>query len=276
MIAIDSSRLISTIHKQRASAPSLVPAGTGQAKFIGRRVGQPYDDIDPSAVYPGSINDAGRITFQNDSTVDTSMWGRFREGTMDYCVAPITLKGAGGGYYATGKNCCTADRGFYCIPDGTKVAGLVLAKDTEKYATALQSLELQDGPKFHGEGRGIATMVPIYLRIVPDLDAEVNAKQFDYTYVLPTKATYCVAPVGISKPGADINFWAVGNDCCEKEFECGPVGDADARSGVVDEDLLGEYRIAVAMAGKKYGLGAPARPLFIRWKSGVLVESAHG
>eukprot|EP00397_Hematodinium_sp_SG-2012_P048340 GEMP01055339.1.p1 GENE.GEMP01055339.1~~GEMP01055339.1.p1 ORF type:complete len:213 (+),score=29.88 GEMP01055339.1:305-943(+) len=164
MIAIDSSRLISTIHKQRASAPSLVPAGTGQAKFIGRRVGQPYDDIDPSAVYPGSINDAGRITFQNDSTVDTSMWGRFREGTMDYCVAPITLKGAGGGYYATGKNCCTADRGFYCIPDGTKVAGLVLAKDTEKYATALQSLELQDGPKFHGEGRGIATMVPIYPR----------------------------------------------------------------------------------------------------------------
>jgi len=240
--------------------------------FIRRRVGQSYDGIDPSTTYPGSINDAGRIHFVKDAKVDTSLWGRFRDGIVDYCVAPITLNGVGGGYYAVGKGCCTSDRGFYCIPEKTDVSGLVIATETEKYASARQSLELQEGTKFHGNGKGIETLVPLYVRIVPDLDAEVKAESIDFTYVVGLKTSYCVAPVGLDMdPKAEINFWAVGENCCEKEFACGAVTTPGAHSGTIDPDLLSEYRKAVAMADMKYQLKAPKRPVFVIWKDGILV-----
>lgn len=94
----------------------------------------------------------------------------------------------------------------------------------------------------------------------------------DHTMAFKNKDQFCVAPiVGESgfKAGAEIDFWAVGLNCCSgtaTDFHCGEYGNANARSGLrlMREDQRSFYRLAVQQAEAAYGVKAP-HPLFFFW-----------
>jgi hypothetical protein len=246
---------------------------------IARKVGQTYDGVTPDNTAPGSIRDAGVVIFSADSEVKTSWYAKILEGTTTYCIAPILRKGLGGGFFAVGKDCC--DSGFNCgdVADPNVKSSIVLAKETEKYASALQLLEVAHGKSYHGKDKGIKTPLPLYVLIKRRYAEEIAAPPPEYVYVYHSKNTYCVAPVWTedkSPKGKEINFWAVGQDCCSPEsFECGDVGVAEARSGELVTDITGEWRLAVTMATMKWGVTTPKQPIFVKWVKETLVPDIH-
>ncbi|CAK0871502.1 unnamed protein product, partial [Prorocentrum cordatum] len=81
---------------------------------------------------------------------------------------------------------------------------------------------------------------------------------------------YCVAPVLDDAPLAEVQFWAVGVDCCEQRgsFDCDDAWDSDARSGVVVSPLHGwhsQYALAVRQAEHAFELASAQEPVFVRW-----------
>uniref|UniRef100_A0A7S1WWH2 Uncharacterized protein n=1 Tax=Alexandrium catenella TaxID=2925 RepID=A0A7S1WWH2_ALECA len=109
------------------------------------------------------------------------------------------------------------------------------------------------------------------------------------TFVDPTRSIgykvverYCVAPIfnhamaTSSSPGKLplANFWAVGLDCCHGRgsFECGPIWDESAHSGLrvldagpLQGEELHNYMIAVHQAAASYGIMAPEKPVLVKW-----------
>mmetsp|Transcript_124247 Transcript_124247/g.362713 ORF Transcript_124247/g.362713 Transcript_124247/m.362713 type:complete len:353 (-) Transcript_124247:110-1168(-) len=133
-----------------------------------------------------------------------------------------------------------------------------------------------------------------YLNVLPtQAPAEFqDAGMFTFShdaYVDPTRSVgyraalrrYCAAPIlahraTTSAPGVEplANFWAVGLDCCHSRglFECGPVWDASAHSGlrVLDASPLRvqerpKYMTAVREAASAYGLSAPDNAILVEW-----------
>lgn len=81
---------------------------------------------------------------------------------------------------------------------------------------------------------------------------------------------YCVAPVLDDAPLTEVQFWAVGVDCCEQRgsFDCDDAWDSDARSGVVVSPLHGwhsQYALAVRQAEHAFELASAPEPVFVRW-----------
>uniref|UniRef100_A0A7S2BEJ3 Uncharacterized protein n=1 Tax=Alexandrium andersonii TaxID=327968 RepID=A0A7S2BEJ3_9DINO len=80
---------------------------------------------------------------------------------------------------------------------------------------------------------------------------------------------YCVAPVSGRLAGASIQYWAVGNNCCEQRgnFLCDDVEDAGALSGLAvhgDES----FKTAVRMAESVYDLSpSSTSPVLVKWTS---------
>merc|ERR550514_1052533 len=101
---------------------------------------------------------------------------------VKYCLAPILRNGAGGGFYAVGKDCCEKEQGFKpCLNQGhwneaggeyqhqeviAARTGLILAQQEEKFANALQLCQAKYGKKFQGGGKGVETPAPFYVRMV--------------------------------------------------------------------------------------------------------------
>jgi len=255
------------------------------ADFIARKGGQIYENVAADVTKPGGMRDAGVVVFDADSAVKPEWWASYVEGIMTYCIAPILKGGNGGGFYAVGKDCCTKEEGFTCavggLPKDVK-AGVVLAQQTEKYANALQVLENQHGKEFHGDAFGVTTLLPLYLHMVVNYQKQLEAPPLDFVYVAPLKTTYCVAPIlsksGKVKKADQINFWAVGIDCCDIKtgFHCGDVADPEARSGVTDNDDSGEYRLAIQMAEIKYSIKSLPRPMYFHWTKETLVADPRG
>jgi len=253
--------------------------------YIARRVGQTYLNISPDKMKPGSLSDAGVVIFTDDSKVEVDMGASWTDGTATYCAAPILRDGAGGGYYAVGQGCCDK-KGFRC--DDVKMqhagqhvtSGLVVVSDREKYMQAVNLIEGLHGFKFHGDGKGIKTPVPMFVRILKDYAKEHATPSAGFTYVAPVNITQCVAPVMAAdkqnKKG--IQFWAAGNDCCSLEggFHCGDVDAAGARSGEQVKDNTGTFQMAVTMAKLRYGLQAPSSPYYVKWTAATLVPTPPG
>lgn len=248
---------------------------------ISRNVGQTYEGI-AADTQPATVRDAGVIIFSEDSKVKTKWWAKIAEGVTTFCIAPILRKGLGGGFFAVGKDCCDDNAGFYCgdVADPSVKSAIVLAQETEKYASALQMLEAQHGKAYHGGGKGVKTPLPLYVRVVRNYLHELSAPPPEYVYVYHSPVTSCVAPIWKKDEDAkdkEINFWAVGEDCCSLEsFDCGDVGVADARSGEVVTDITGDYRLAVTMATVKYGVKTATQPVFVKWVEKTLVPNPHG
>lgn len=249
--------------------------------FISRQLGQTYEGVTPDDTYPGSIRDAGVVIFDEKTTVETKMWAKIQEGLITYCIAPILRNGLGGGFFAVGKDCCTDSGGFTCgdVADPSVKSSIVLAQETEKYAAALQLLEAAHGKKYHGQKKGIKTPLPLYVRVIRNYLPEIAAPPPEYVYVYHSKNTACVAPIwedDKDPKGKEIQFWAVGENCCDLEgFKCGDVGIADARSGALQDDLTGDWRLAATMATVKYGLKTPAQPIYVKWTEKTLVQDPH-
>lgn len=245
--------------------------------FVSRRVGQTYGEVDASRTMPGSIRDAGVVIFDKNSTVATSMGARYLEGTIYFCVAPIVKDGLGGGYYAVGKNCCTAAGEFTCgdVVNPNVRSSLVIGAEADKYQQALAKLEATHGYKLHPEGKGIHSPHPMFVRIIANYKVERAMPEIGYAYVLEEKVTKCVAPIwDASAPKGDINFWAAGEDCCSQEegFHCGSEA-ASAHSGEMYLDNDSNLKAATVMASVKYHTTAPARPMFLTWTDELLVAS---
>jgi len=243
-------------------------------KFIARHMGQTYESITADNLHPGSIRDAGVIIFSKDSHVERSMGARFQEGMVSYCVAPILREGFGGGYYAVGRDCCSA--GNFTCGSSVVQSGLVVNSQADKYMQAAMIVLGKHGRSFIRGGRGLDTPKPIFVRMVKDYVTELKSPSIGFTYVAQVKVAYCVAPIwnAAAEIKGTINFWAVGTDCCSLQggFHCGPVDDALARSGENTMDTTGDYREAVNMAIMRYKVTAPDRPMFVSWKAGILVK----
>lgn len=248
---------------------------------ISRNVGQTYEGVTADDTHPATIRDAGVVIFSEDSEVKTGWFAKVTEGIVNFCIAPILRNGLGGGFFAVGKDCCDENGGFTCgdVADPSVKSSVVLAQETEKYASALQLLEAAHGKSYHGNKKGIKTPLPIFVRIIRNYLQEIAAPPPEYVYVYHSKITYCVAPVWKeedSLEGKEVNFWAVGQDCCSQEsFECGDVGVADARSGELVTDITGEWRLAVTMATVKWNVKTPAQPIFVKWVEKTLVPDPH-
>lgn len=82
---------------------------------------------------------------------------------------------------------------------------------------------------------------------------------------------FCVAPILDEVPLKEIQFWAVGVDCCERRgtFDCDDAWDPDARSGVVvvspDRNWHDQYALAVRQAEQAFKLASAPEPVFVRW-----------
>lgn len=122
------------------------------------------------------------------------------------------------------------------------------------------------------------------------------------TQVLTQKATafqsgavYCVAPI-VSQPissqdepnsqqpgnsltlpdSGTVDFWAVGQDCCEpsgQQFKCGQVDNPRARAGIraLRDDLRPFYTMAVQEWSAQMGLPTK-HPLFFHWVEDPLLQ----
>eukprot|EP00928_Gymnodinium_smaydae_P014120 TRINITY_DN15115_c0_g1_i1.p1 TRINITY_DN15115_c0_g1~~TRINITY_DN15115_c0_g1_i1.p1 ORF type:complete len:299 (+),score=50.05 TRINITY_DN15115_c0_g1_i1:190-1086(+) len=86
--------------------------------------------------------------------------------------------------------------------------------------------------------------------------------------------THCVAPIIDDDPGAGVQFWAAGVNCCGKRgsFECDDAWDSQARSGLVVADRLRlfdnqreQYMKAVRQAEAAYHINSAPEPIFVRW-----------
>lgn len=248
---------------------------------IARNVGQTYEEVTADDTHPATVRDAGVIIFSEDSGVKTGWWAKVQEGITSFCIAPILRNGLGGGFFAVGKDCCDDAGGFTCgdVADPSVKSAVVLAQETEKYASALQLLEAAHGKSYHGKDKGVKTPLPLYVRIIRNYIHEIAAPPPEYVYVYHSKVTNCVAPVwkeDDSPEGKEINFWAVGQDCCSQEsFECGDVAKADARSGELVTDITGEWRLAVTMATVKWGVKTPQQPIFVKWVEKTMVPDPH-
>lgn len=81
--------------------------------------------------------------------------------------------------------------------------------------------------------------------------------------------TYCVAPILDDSDNLDVEFWAVGTDCCgaRGSFSCDDAWDPKAKAGVVisHSDRFTQYDLAVKQAVAAYGLKSANEPLFVRW-----------
>lgn len=271
------------------------------AHFVARKAGQVYESTTADATRPASMSDAGVIIFSPDSVVSLDNWAVYQEGqepnpVQRYCIAAITRNGAGGAFYAVGKDCCDEEEGGfapclkqgawneaggdYALQDPTQAhVGLVLAQQQDKFANALAQLEVKHGKKFHGGGKGVETSSPFYVRMLApgQWKKERAAPSIHFAYVAEFKPTYCVAPIGNDDGSLPdmIKYFAVGKDCCRNggTFDCGPVAQAGL-SGKTDTDVNGEYLLAVKMGMVRYGLpdGKVHRhPLFVQWVEERLV-----
>jgi len=89
---------------------------------------------------------------------------------------------------------------------------------------------------------------------------------------------YCVAPIVGPDSNGPSGFWAAGMNCCNMRggFKCGEASKSEVRSGlvVIDENRFGvdeipEYTKAAKLAAAQFSLLMPAKPIFMRWTSGV-------
>lgn len=101
---------------------------------------------------------------------------------------------------------------------------------------------------------------------------------------------YCAAPVDVDashsseNPLTDIQYWAVGKDCCDKGFTCDDSSNNKARSGLVlskktgmdsimtgvlSEDDVHYYEEAVKMGLSKFDITSPEERLFVRYSADI-------
>jgi len=255
------------------------------SKMVARRQGQTYENLSPDVTDVVGIKDAGLIFLSADSKVEVGMWSPYQlgQGPPDqvevYCIAPILRNGAGGAFYAVGKNCCDKDAGFYCgdSEDPSVKTCIIVTSDGDKYQYARQQLEHTYGKEYT---RAVEPEVPFFCNMIKDYETEMTIvrppEDTFYTYKALAKQTFCVAPIlraskDISKP---IEFFAVGEDCCnllEGTFTCGDVGVAGAHSGKGDVDMTSDFRIGVQQGEIRFGYKSVPKPMFVRWTAEVLV-----
>lgn len=139
-----------------------------------------------------------------------------------------------------------------------------------------------------------------YTNVAPDEPAASHADASVLVFMQgarpdPTRAMgyqryghlFCVAPIALESGysddaavNSDIQYWAVGEDCCSKGFNCDDALDAKARSGLVmipktGEDAMFEgimssnelayYEKAVLMTQSKFDLTSPKERLYVRF-----------
>lgn len=81
---------------------------------------------------------------------------------------------------------------------------------------------------------------------------------------------FCVAPIVDDAVMTEVQFWAVGVDCCERRgtFKCDDTWDPDARSGVVvssERQWHAQYAMAVQQAAYAFEIASAPGPIFVRW-----------
>jgi hypothetical protein len=103
-------------------------------------------------------------------------------------------------------------------------------------------------------------------------DAKVDVTRF---MGFKNDQQYCVAPiVGSSSPSTNMqDLWAIGLNCCEKDFEYGEYANAKAHGGLrlVRSDQAEFFRLAVKQAEAAYSLHA-AQPTFFYWVQDPVAE----
>jgi len=86
---------------------------------------------------------------------------------------------------------------------------------------------------------------------------------------------YCAAPVRGMGNSTDVEFWAVGKDCCSSlgDFTCDSAGDNNAHGarivlsdgGIFRRSSAYQYQQAVEKAEATYGLSSPFEALHVSW-----------
>lgn len=108
----------------------------------------------------------------------------------------------------------------------------------------------------------------------------VNGAKLDMSRSMGFKNldTYCVAPITKSgaPAGGNMNFWAVGINCCRgtsADFQCGEYDNPKARAGLrlIRDDERPFFRLAVQQAEAHYKIKAP-HPLFFYWMQDPVEE----
>lgn len=92
---------------------------------------------------------------------------------------------------------------------------------------------------------------------------------------LQDRTTYCVVPIVGEPQVSAVQFWAVGEDCCNarKSFECDDASHKQVRTGVVllneanpfASDSLAPYKQAVEEACGAYKIQSAKEVIFVRW-----------
>lgn len=118
-------------------------------------------------------------------------------------------------------------------------------------------------------------------------DTKVDSSRAIGYLSIQAKATLCLAPIvdSSSTPSDPVSFFAVGKNCCgwRGNFECGEVGNAAARGGMLlldpstlsdspalewimaDPTMSDGFQDAIALEKASYGTIVADKPRFVRW-----------
>lgn len=137
-------------------------------------------------------------------------------------------------------------------------------------------------PMFYANARTYADVVPSQSSAAVSDAGKLIFSSSSYVdtslsvgYVTERGNTYCAAPVVDPSQQKQMQFWAVGINCCSEagEFTCDSAEDKKATAGVVVFDNVGffssssfdEYTKAKKKAEAYYGLFSTAYPTYVRW-----------
>jgi len=110
-------------------------------------------------------------------------------------------------------------------------------------------------------------------KLVFTSESYVDAQR-SVSYVTERGNTYCAAPVRDSGNAPQIEFWAVGIDCCsDGDFYCDASGEQRAHAGIAVFDNIGffaasrrdNYEKARQKAESAYAIESSKEPMYIRW-----------
>lgn len=137
-------------------------------------------------------------------------------------------------------------------------------------------------PMFYANARIYADLVPSTTAAAVSDGGKLVFSSSSYVdtalsvgYITERGNTYCAAPVRYPAQGKQIQFWAVGIDCCSTagEFTCDSAQDSKAKAGIVMFDNVGyfssssfdEYNKAKLKAEAYYSLFSTENPGYVRW-----------
>lgn len=206
--------------------------------------------------------DAGKLHFQESAIIANKWSVGFKQDGVTYCVAPITSV----------DSCSKRSNSSDISADDSSAEAL---GDAAEDATSLVELKAK---RSHKESNFMAKRTHAHLTLLGD---STSSGRNVAGHGHRSRSRYSPSCDSSSPMPTQIDFWAVGTNCCNPsgDFWCSNVEDTAARSAVVVYAFQGQtadsrnpwkqYQRAVWKATDSFDLPHPDHPILLKWGNDV-------